>query len=71
MHARALPGGVKVEFYDVAVTLAPDKKSAVATLTGKARMAGEKEFFLQVLKFSLNRMEGEWLVSRVETVKAL
>jgi len=51
------------------VAVAPDNQSAVATLTGKGRVAGESDFFVQELKFTLKRVEGEWLIYRVETVK--
>jgi len=71
LASRAFTGGLKVEFFDVVVKVEPDKKSAVATLTGKARLASEKDFFLQELKFTFKRIDRDWLVSRVETVRTL
>src|SRR5580765_5970611 len=69
--SRGSTGGLKVEFLDMAIKVAPDKQSAVATLTGKARLGGEKDFFLQELKFTFKRIDSEWLISRVETVRTL
>src|SRR6266849_350770 len=48
--ARSLAAGLTVEFLDINVTVAPDNKSAVANLTGKGRVAGESDFFVQELK---------------------
>ena len=69
--ARSLTAGLAIEFLDINVAVAPDNQSAVATLTGKGRVAGESDFFVQELKFTLKRVEGEWLIYRVETVKTL
>ena len=69
--ARGFTGGLKVDFLDIAVQVAGDKKSAVATLTGKARLGGEKDFFLQELKFTFKRVDRDWVISRVETVRSL
>ena len=69
--SRGFPGGLKVEFLDMAIKVAPDKQSAVATLTGKARLGGERDFFLQELKFTFKRVDSDWLISRVETVRTL
>ena len=71
MAGHALAGGLQVEFLDITVTLAPDKNSAVAVLTGKGRVAGENDLLVQELKFTLKRVGSEWLIYRVETVKTL
>lgn len=63
--------GLQVQFLDVSVTLAPDGQSATADLTVKAQAAGEKDFYTQEVKFSFRKMEGDWLITRVETVRTL
>ena len=70
LGARSL-GGLTVEFLDLTVALAPDKKSAVVTLTGKGRIAGESDFMVEELKFTMKRVEDAWLIARVETVKPM
>jgi hypothetical protein len=69
--ARQQVRGLQVEFLDVAVTVAPDKQSAVAELTARARITGEQELTVQELKFTFQKIGGEWLITRVETVRTL
>jgi ketosteroid isomerase-like protein len=68
--ARASFDGLKVEFPDVSVTVAPDKQSATADLTVKARIAGNREFIAQ-MKFTFQKTGRKWLITRVETVRTL
>ena len=70
-QARSMLGGLQVEFLDVNATVAPDRKSAEANLTLKGRVAGEKDLIVQELKLMLNKLEGNWRIKRVETVKTL
>lgn len=62
---------LKVEFLDVQVSLASDQQSAIVNLTAKAKAPDEKDFFVQEMKFTLKKTDGDWLISRVETVKTL
>ncbi|MEI9963157.1 MAG: nuclear transport factor 2 family protein [Limisphaerales bacterium] len=63
--------GIKVEFLDVTVTVGADKQSASAALTLKVQAAGDKEFIWQEMKFALQKIDGEWLITRLETVRTL
>jgi hypothetical protein len=69
--ARSAVHGFNVEFFDILVTVAPDQNSAVANLTAKGNVPAEKDFYVQELKFLLKKVEGQWLIFRVETVKTL
>ena len=69
--ARSYANGCNVEFFDILVTVAPDKNSAVAELTAKANVPRERDFYVQELKFALKKVEGKWLISHAETVKVL
>ncbi len=71
LAAHSTLAGLTVNFYDIVVTVAPDKQSATANLTAKVRMPGEKDFNLQELKLELKKIEGQWLIHKVETVKTL
>ncbi|MCX7723534.1 MAG: hypothetical protein N2379_10845 [Verrucomicrobiae bacterium] len=64
-------GEVKVEFFDVAVAIAPDKRSAVASLTVKATQAGTKDFLVQAVRLQLRKDEGSWRINRAQTERAL
>jgi len=69
--ARSAAGALAVEFLDVAVALAADKLSATVDLTAKAKIPGERDFYVQEVKFTLKKIDGDWLIVRVETVKTL
>ena len=69
--ARSRVGGLKVKFPDINVTVAPDKQSAVADLTVEANISGERDPMVQEMKFTLQKIDGRWLITRVETVRTL
>ena len=71
MQFRPAVGGLKVELYDIIVTVAPDKSTAEANLTLVARPAAERDKIVLELKFRLNKAEGGWRIYRLETVKTL
>jgi hypothetical protein len=62
---------LKVEFLDVNITLAPDKQSATANLTGKANAPGERDFDVQEFNFYFRKTEDGWMIYKVETVNTL
>ena len=62
---------LSVEFFDMVITVEPDKQTAVAQLTAKATMPGENVPEVQRIKAEFKRVDGEWLINRAETVKAL
>ena len=69
--ARSAVSSLKVEFPDMNITVGPDKLSAVADVTLQVRAAGEKELFVQEVKFTFQKIGGDWLITRVETVRTL
>ena len=69
--ARSRAGGLQVKFPDINVTVAPDKHSAVVDLTVEANISGERDRLLQEMKFTLQKIDGQWLITRVETVQTL
>jgi hypothetical protein len=71
MAARSHLKGLKVEFLDANVTLGQDRQTAVVNLTCKATVSGEHDFFVQEFNFMVRKVDGEWLIYRVETVKTL
>ncbi len=71
LGARSTLGGLKVQFPDINITVTPDKQSAVADLTVEARVSGEQDLIVQEMKFTLQKIDGEWLVTHVETVRTL
>jgi hypothetical protein len=71
MFVRSNLGGLSVEFLDLNIQIDNGKTSAVVNLTAKGRVSGERDLVVQELKFVLNKIKGDWLVSEVETVKTL
>jgi hypothetical protein len=68
--ARSRTSGLKVTFPDINVTVAPGQQSAVANLTVEANIFGS-ERLLQEMKFTLRQIDGQWLITCVETVQTL
>jgi hypothetical protein len=69
--ARAEAGSLTVEFPDMNITVSADKLSAVADVTLKVQAAGQKDIYVQELKFTFQKTGGDWLITRVETVRTL
>jgi hypothetical protein len=68
---RTMLSGMEVKFLDLSATLSYDHDSATVHLTGEVRVSGEGELFVQEFKFHLRKIEGKWLIVRVETVRTL
>jgi len=71
LGARSTLGGLKVTFPDINVAVAPDKQSAVVDLTVEASVAGESDSIVQEMKFTFQQTDGEWLITRIETVSTV
>lgn len=63
--------GITIEFLDVNVTLGPDNQTAIANLTARADVEGQRDFFVQEFNFMLKKVDGKWVIYRVESVKTL
>jgi hypothetical protein len=71
LASRAAVSSLTLKFPDMNVNVAPDKQSAIADVTVEANVAGEKDDIVQEMKFIFQKMGGQWLISRVETVRTL
>ncbi len=71
LYAQSRLNGLKVQFMDMNVKLADDKLSAVVNLTAQADFAGDHDLNVQELNFTLKKVEGRWLITKIETVKTL
>jgi hypothetical protein len=69
--ARSVASNLKVEFIDINVVLDPDRKAATANLTARGDIPGDKFFLMQELSLRIKNIQGDWLISRAETVKTL
>lgn len=71
LGAARLLRGLKVEFLDINLALGPDKLTAKANLTGKWTLAGDRDFNVLEFNFLLKKVDGVWLIYRVDSVKTL
>ncbi len=71
LAARSAVSGLTVEFLDINISVAQDKKSATVDLTAKGRISGDNDLLVQELKFIFIKVGRSWLIDRVETVKTL
>ncbi|HUZ08436.1 MAG TPA: hypothetical protein VMV89_13240 [Candidatus Paceibacterota bacterium] len=62
---------LSVKFPDINITLAPNKKSAVADVTLDAAVSDKSDAVVQELKISFQKIEGVWLIIRIETVRTV
>ena len=69
--ARSTSSSLSVKFLDMNVTIGPDKQSAVADFTVEASIADEQDLIVQEMKFTLQKISGQWLITRVETIRTL
>jgi hypothetical protein len=71
MASRQQATALNVKFPDINVTVAPDKTSATADVTLDATVSGEHDAIIQELNITFQKMDGDWLISKVETVQAV
>jgi len=71
MAARSSVKDLQAQFTDIGIIVNADQQSAVALLTVKAKIGGEPDWFIERLKFTFKNTNDEWLITGLETVKAL
>lgn len=69
--AYSAANGIKIQFLDMVVAVGADKQSATAELTAQVQIGGDKDSIVQEMKFTLQKIDGKWLVTRVNTVRTL
>ncbi len=69
--SRSAAGSLNVKFLDINVIVAPDRQSATADLTVDANISDQPNTIVQEMKFTLRKIGGHWLITRVETVRTL
>ena len=62
---------LKLKFPDVNITVAPDNNSAVADVTVDATISGERDAILQEVKITFQKVDGKWLINKVESVNVV
>jgi hypothetical protein len=62
---------MKVQFSDATAKVDADKQTAEVNCTARVSTGGDKDFGIQELRFQLKKIDGDWLITRAETVKTL
>jgi hypothetical protein len=73
-HATAVAmalGSLRVHLVDVKIGLSADKTEATVSLTAEALVQGEPTPSVQEFKIAFRKIDGEWLIVRVQSVRAL
>lgn len=63
--------GLDAKFPDIHIVVAPDKLNAVADVTLLAQVSGQNDTIVQELKLIFQKVNGKWLIRRIETVRPL
>ena len=71
LSARSAFSSLKVKFLDVSVTVASDRQSASVDLTVDATISDQKDFLVQEMKILVRKINGQWLITRVETARTV
>jgi ketosteroid isomerase-like protein len=61
----------EVQFPDARLEIAADRESATAEVTATADINGEKNTVVQELKVLFKKIDGQWKITRVDTVRTL
>jgi hypothetical protein len=62
---------LKVQFMDVVVHVGADQQTAEVTCTAQVSAGDNKDFGISELRFQFKKIDGDWLITRAETVKTL
>jgi len=62
---------LNVQFLDVSVRVGAGKQTADVGCTARVNAGDKRDYGVQELHFQLKKIDGDWLITRVETVKTL
>jgi len=60
-----------VRFQDATARVGPDQQHAVVSCTVRVSAGDSQDFGIQELRLQFQKVDGDWLITRVETVKTL
>jgi hypothetical protein len=62
---------VKVQLFDAAARVGADQQTAEVTCTARVTVGDGKDFGIQELRIQFKKIDGDWRITRAETVKTL
>ena len=63
--------GLKTSFLDVTAHVSPDQQNAEVNCTAKIFVGDNKDYDIQEMRFKFKKIDGKWLITRVEAIKTL
>ena len=63
--------GLKVTFLDSTVKIGSDQQTADVSCTLRVMVGSDKDFGIEEMHFQFKKIDGAWLITKVETVKTL
>jgi hypothetical protein len=67
--AAAMARSLRVQFFDQNVEVDPGRKDAIDDLAMQGGVGDDKDFIEQELKFTLKKIDGAWVITRIESVQ--
>ena len=67
--ARMAAGSVKAKFLDPKIEMTPGNQEAIVGVVLTADIGGEQNAVVVDLKIKMKKIDGDWLITRVETVQ--
>ena len=61
----------KLSILDPIITVGTDQKSAMVELTINVATEGERHMIVQEMKFTMRKVEDDWVICRLDTVRTL
>jgi hypothetical protein len=71
LAARGTVPSLSVAFPDLTIIVNADRETALADVTLQAKVGGEQDMIVQEVKATLRKIDGTWLIVKVETVRTL
>ncbi len=62
---------IQVQFFDAVAHVGPDQRTAQVTCTAKVKVGNGTDFGIQELRIQFRKIDGDWRITRAETVKTL
>ena len=62
---------LNVQFLDASVRLGADQQTARVSCTARVNAGDKKDYGVQEMRFQLQKIDGDWLITRAETVQTL
>ena len=71
VQMRKTVRGFDAKFLDLDIEVTPGSQAAIVKLTLEAKAGRDSELIEQELQFNLKKVDGQWLIHRIQTVKTL